>query len=373
MPRVPIGRLKPGWFILNPVCDTRGNLLLAPGVQLKDRYIEQLRQTDLPAVDVTFSPRPDGGPAPLPTPALRGRITRSLAAAVAAIRAKTRRDPLDLVECVEHLVRAVIRQPAAMVGLSDIRPARGYLYAHSVNVCLLAVLIGRELGYAFADLVELGLGALLHDVGLAVSAPASEAKPPHLAVDTATRRRHPRTGFRLLMAQGWISARSALVALEHHAGLDGSGYPDTVRGTRISDFGGIVAVADLYDTLSSDQPHRAGLVPARCIALLRRLSGRALRPAAVEALIKHIALYPEGTLVRLSTGDIGVVAELEPTSPARPVVTLIADGAWSPVPPRTVRLADEPAVEVAEQMTVLAHDLTSAAADAPPAGHEVAG
>jgi|GEM_PF-2827421 len=368
MPRVAVDRLQPGWYVLNPISDDRGNLLLASGVQLKENYIERLRMLGLPAADVTFAPGITGGTPSLLSAETRIRATRSVAATMDALRAGAWWDPIDLKQCVWTIVREVSREPDILIGLSDIRPANGRFYAHSVNVCAIAALIGQELGLSFDDLVELGTGALLHDIGLAVIAPGRAGATFGLSRQSNERHNHPRLGFQVLSAsRGAISQRAALVALEHHEAIDGSGYPQGIGGRRISDFGAIAAVADLYDTLSSDHPHRSGLIPATCVSILHRMAGRRLRRDVVDALIRRIAIYPEGSLVRLSDGRIGVVARYRHRTPEYPDVLLLAGQDWQPLQPALIRLTKAPGVSIAELMTAVTCDIGNLADLSPVA------
>lgn len=362
MPRVAVDQLRPGWYVLNPISDDRGNLLLAPGVQLKENYIERLRELGLPAADVTFAPGLGGGMPALLSGEVRIRATRSVAATMDAVRLGAWWDPVDLQQCVWAIVREVQRSPEVLIGLSDIRPANGRFFAHSVNVCAVSALIGQELGISFDGLVELGMGALLHDIGLAVARGGRLGYLSAPGRGSADRRNHPRLGYQVLTAtRGALSGPAALVALEHHEAVNGSGYPAGIGGKRISEFGAICAAADLYDNLSSDHWHRAGLVPSVCVSVLRRLAGRRLRRDIVEALVRRIAIYPEGSLVRLSNGHLGVVAQYRHAAPTYPDVLVIADDIWRPVTPHLVHLEREPGLGITELMTAVTCDLTKLA------------
>jgi hypothetical protein len=362
MPRVAVDQLQPGWYVLNPISDDRGNLLLAPGVQLKGNYIERLRDLGLPAADVTFAPGLGGGMPSLLSGEVRIRATRSVAATMDAVRLGAWWDPTDLHQCVWAIVREVQRSPDVLIGLSDIRPANGRFFSHSVAVCAVSVLIGQELGMCFEDLVDLGVGALLHDIGLAVARGGRLGYLSAPGRQSLGRLQHPRLGYQALTAsRGAVSSRAALVALEHHEAVNGAGYPAGIGGKRISEFGAICAAADLYDNLSSDHAHRSGLVPSVCVSILHRMAGRRLRRDVADALIRRIALYPEGSLVRLNDGHLGVIARYRHQTPEFPDVLVIADEAWAPLPPALIHLSRVPNLNIVELMTAVTSDLSALA------------
>src|SRR5690606_21216738 len=137
-------------------------------------------------------------------------------------------------------------------------------------------------------------------------------------------KKHPEYGFEVLRTIFEINLLSAHVAYQHHERLDGSGYPRGLKGDEIHLWARLTAVADVYDALTADRPYRKALRPDQALKLLREDAPHRLDERAVYYLIRHLAVYPEGTIVRLNNGHIGIVVR-QTADPAKPVVRVIAD------------------------------------------------
>jgi HD-GYP domain-containing protein (c-di-GMP phosphodiesterase class II) len=115
------------------------------------------------------------------------------------------------------------------------------------------------------------------------------------------------------------------IALQHHEKYDGKGYPRGLRQDEIHEFSRIVAIVDVYDAVTSDRPYRQALLPHEAYELLLALGNQHFDPAILQVFLDKIAVYPVGTVVRLNTGDIGVVLSVEPGMQSRPTIRLIMD------------------------------------------------
>ena len=173
---------------------------------------------------------------------------------------------------------------------------------------------------------ELAVGALMHDLGKIIIPAEVLNKPgPLTAAEFEQVKQHSYQGFEILRQQGEIGLLSAHVALQHHERIDGTGYPRGLAGTDIHEYGRIVAVADVYDALVSDRAYRPRYLPHQAAEILVEESHTTLDDQVVRCFLRKVAFYPVGTVVRLSTGVIGVVVDVNQPMTVRPVVRILYD------------------------------------------------
>lgn len=227
---------------------------------------------------------------------------------------------------VDNIIDELLSNDHVLVQLSDIRAFDDYLFAHSVNVCVLSIMTGITLVYERPRLMELGIGALLHDIGKTRVDAEILNKPDDLTRDEFEEvKRHTEYGFDILREYQEVTLLSAHIAYQHHERWDGQGYPRGLCGREIHEYARIVAVADVYDALLADRPYRPSYTVSQALTILERMSGIYLDPECVTALVTNIAIYPIGSMVEISTGYIGIVVNINKETPTRPVVKIMMD------------------------------------------------
>jgi HD-GYP domain-containing protein (c-di-GMP phosphodiesterase class II) len=190
----------------------------------------------------------------------------------------------------------------------DIRSYDNYTYAHSVNVCTIALIIGAALKMSRSDLEYLGISALLHDIGKMFIDSQILNKPGSLDPDEYEQvKKHTRDGYELLKDKICISFISSHVAFQHHEREDGSGYPRGLTGDRIHRFAKIVAVADVYDAMTSHRVYRKAMPSHVVIQEIKENADRKFDRSVVEHLEKIVAPYPIGSVLLLNNGEKVVV------------------------------------------------------------------
>ncbi|MBN2353847.1 MAG: HD-GYP domain-containing protein [Spirochaetales bacterium] len=204
-------------------------------------------------------------------------------------------------------------------------PTENYLYNHSVNTALLSLAIGNILKLAPHRLIELGIAALLHDIGMLRLPPAlyMSEKP----LDQSEKKNilaHTIAGYKSLRALS-VPEPLALVSMEHHERLDGSGYPRALKGEQISLYSRIVAVACSFDGITAERPFKDSLDGHHGIIDLLKNNRNRYDENVLKALIFSISLYPVGTYVLLTNKAKGVVVKTNPQNPKCPVVKILVD------------------------------------------------
>jgi HD-GYP domain-containing protein (c-di-GMP phosphodiesterase class II) len=234
---------------------------------------------------------------------------------------------------VQGIVDQILNEETSLLGLTAIRDYDEYTFTHSVNVCIFAVALGRRLGLTKVQLFDLGLAALMHDIGksrvplgfLHKSEELSEQEWRQIAS-------HPWLGvltlFQLRGQQEDVSYRAMTVAYEHHMRTDLSGYPKAVRPRSMTMTSRIVAVVDGYDAATTRRVYQTTpYTPASVLQEMRDNPRRGMDQIVVKAFINLLGIYPAGTLVVLDTFELAVViaANASPEALSRPIVRIVSD------------------------------------------------
>lgn len=241
---------------------------------------------------------------------------------------------------VQMIVDQVMTNETSIVGLTTLRDYDEYTFTHSVNVCIFAVALGRKIGLTKLQLYDLGMTALLHDIGKAKIPIEILNKTNGLAEDE----------WRIIQAHPWRGAmalfslrsyeeipyKSILVAHEHHMKTDLSGYPRAIRPRALGIFSRLVAVADGFDAATTRRAYQT--VPIEPDQVLREMwtnPRRGYDPIVVKALINLIGIYPIGTCVILDTLEVAIVFQANPERELlnRPMVRIAIDPSGGSVPP----------------------------------------
>ncbi|MRV74385.1 DUF3391 domain-containing protein [Duganella sp. FT92W] len=212
---------------------------------------------------------------------------------------------------VEEISESVMRNAGAVIGLARLKTADDYTYMHSVAVCALMIALGKQLELDDEQIRQAGLAGLLHDIGkMAVPAPILN-KPGKLTDEEFNAvKQHPVKGHQMLLETPGMLEAALDVCLHHHEKIDGSGYPEGLKGDQISLFARMGAICDVYDAITSNRPYKQGWCPAESLRRMAEWSKGHFDEHMFAAFIKCIGIYPVGTLVRLKSERLGVVVEL---------------------------------------------------------------
>jgi HD-GYP domain-containing protein (c-di-GMP phosphodiesterase class II) len=212
----------------------------------------------------------------------------------------------------QAVVDQILRDPQSLVALTTIKDFDRFLICHSIDVAVLAVVLGQRLGMSKSKLGELCLAAFLHDAGKLGLPRALLDKPGVLDPEEwEEMRRHPILAARSLLGTRRLTTagmKSVVVAFEHHLNYDMSGYPPTEIKDGVTLFGNIVGICDRYDALTSPRVYRPrNFTPHE--ALVHVIDGakrRLFDPVLVKLFVEIMGLYPPGTLLELTSGELAV-------------------------------------------------------------------
>ncbi|WP_290589336.1 HD-GYP domain-containing protein [Alicyclobacillus sp.] len=342
--------IEPNRVLARNILDERGRVLLARGITLTPHWVQRLLSLGITSVCIEDERTDDVCPAELITPETRQRVLAAtydtlteLVSVPTSRRVRSTRVRGRMRPLVEEIIEEMRELGHAGQQFGNVYLTDGELYHHSVNVTLYALALGIALRLSTEQLIHLGLGALLHDVGkLRIPRPILK-KPGRLTEDEyQTVKLHTVYGYEILRDAGELPSVSNVIALQHHERMDGSGYPAGIGGTEIHLFGRVTAVADVYEALTANRVYRAGYLPHDAYEMLLAGSGSLFDPRVIDAFVRTVDVYPVGMTVRLSNGCKGVVVRTSRRQSQRPVVRLLETESGQPVqPPVEVDLAKE--------------------------------
>jgi len=242
---------------------------------------------------------------------------------------------------VEEISDSVARNPGALISLARLKTVDDYTYMHSVAVCALMVALARQIGLSEEHTRSAGMAGLLHDLGKAAIPLAVLNKPGKLTDEEFTVvKNHSAQGYRMLKEGGKVEAAVLDACLHHHEKMDGTGYPDKLPGEKISLIAKMTAICDVYDAITSDRPYKRGWDPSEAIRRMAEWTHDHFDPRLFQAFVKSIGIYPVGSLVRLTSGRIGVVMEQAPKSLVTPrVKVFFSTKSDMRIPPEVLDLA----------------------------------
>jgi HD-GYP domain-containing protein (c-di-GMP phosphodiesterase class II) len=185
------------------------------------------------------------------------------------------------------------------------------------------------LGYAKDSIVEAGVGAFLHDLGMTWIPENIVNKPDTLTeAEYTVMKRHPAYGIEILRDRKGISDLSKVIIMQHHERLNGKGYPKGLKNTQIHVMGSIAGIADVYDAMTSDRVHRSAFTPQQALAMLYGSIGKEFPLTVTEHFVKLLGVYPVGSFMQLVSGEKGIVIRVRKEKILSPdiIVLFAADG-----------------------------------------------
>ncbi|OHB31449.1 MAG: hypothetical protein A2X84_11795 [Desulfuromonadaceae bacterium GWC2_58_13] len=217
----------------------------------------------------------------------------------------------EAVGVIKSMVQSTLTDPHALMALSMLKDYDNYTFTHSVNVSVIALVVGQAYGLPEDKLRTLGLGALLHDIGKLIIDKDIITKPGRLTAEEYEEiKKHPFSGSEIASKMDGVSDEVIDIILGHHLNYDRSGYPADARGRKISILADMTTIADTYDAMTTLRSYQRPVTPRIATENLRKLSGTALHPQLLATLIKALGPYPVGSLVRLDSNEIGVITRV---------------------------------------------------------------
>lgn len=232
----------------------------------------------------------------------------------------------EIEHSVENITQSIVRNPDAMMLMTNMKTADDYLIIHSLNVCILTLIFARFLGIDEEKMHVLGMGAMLHDIGEIRLPKELLNKPAELSPEEhATVEKHTAYGAAILEENSGIPKEAIDIALHHHERIDRSGYPSKLGGQEISKNAKIVGIIDVYDSLTSTTPYRPYISSTDAIKSMYDWRGTLFDANLVEKFIQCLGIYPVGSTLELNSGEIGIVISASPENRLYPKMLLVKE------------------------------------------------
>ena len=227
---------------------------------------------------------------------------------------------------VDAMIDSILRNPTAFVWLKEMKRRDDYAYQHAMGCAIWSASFGRHLGLERAELQLLALGGLLCDVGKTrLPMELLSKHTPLDAAEVALVHRHVEHGLEIIDATPGLSPRIREIVATHHERHDGSGYPWRLAGNEIPIFGRIMGVVDSYDAMTCTRPYAQSRSPHQAVNELYLQRDKQFQAELIEQFIQNCGIYPTGSLVELSNGQVAVVTDVHSLKRLRPRVMLLLD------------------------------------------------
>ncbi len=225
-----------------------------------------------------------------------------------------------------------------------------YIYYHMVNVTILAIILGKQMGYNKTKLQDLALGSILHDIGILTFVDIINSPAKISDKDYEQIKRHPVLGVEILEKQKGLPTQVLSIILQHHERLDGSGYPFGLKADKIDELAQIVSVVNVYEALTHKRPFRENTLNDQAIRLMVERK-YALNPRILKLFIETISIYPLHSWVKLSSGEIAKVIGVNKASFLKPIIRIYFDRQGKRLEvERNIDLSKQPNIYVKEQI-----------------------
>lgn len=325
---VHIDQLRPGMIVGQSLTvDTAQVPLIIVNQKLTIRNIRKLRELNVPGVYIKTKYSEDVVATPFIDPVVRQKITNDLKKICNNFIAKaaiTSEMANKLVDLSGELMNRVLEKDSYLINMVEIKTFDNYTYSHSVNVAMLSTLIGLQLGYSKVSLKELTIAGLMHDFGKLEIPIAIINKPAELTEEEfAMIQQHPTLAVNRLKHTVQISMTALDGIASHHEKFNGTGYPYGLEGSDIPLCGRILAIADVYDALTTARSYRPAWQVRDALEFMRRQSNIHFDPYILNEFFKTIALYPVGSMVKLSDGSTALVIKNYAGKIDSPVVRIL--------------------------------------------------
>lgn len=211
---------------------------------------------------------------------------------------------------VDNCVSSILRNPDALMWMSKVREGDDHTAEHCLNVCILAIALGRHLGIEELELKHLGLCGLLHDVGkMRINQKLLLKEEPLNERDIRIMQGHTVHGRNLLMASSGVYHGAIDVAYSHHERVDGKGYPRALKAAGISRYSKMISLIDAYDDMTANRDHDRSVTCTEALKTIYRHRGTQFDELLSLEFIKAVGLYPPGSIVELVCGEVALVLE----------------------------------------------------------------
>lgn len=344
--KISIFDAEPGMVLAKPVVvlHAQGRELMQPGFMIDSKNIKRFAQWGIENIYVEGDD--ENYKTEVFSEAIRFLAKQTYEDAITSLT-KLSRNLVDrentevgqVTKSISQILDVISLEESLLSLLSKIKESEEYIYQHNVDVCVTALIIGRAMDVTGDDLLLLGSGCLLHDLGL-TRYQKDKWDNSMLNEPPANIRKHPEIGKEIASAIKGIDPKVLDIIHHHHEYMDGSGYPSGLKGDEIGVLARITAISEAYNSLILPYNGTKKILPHKAMSIIMDPKQKKFDPAVMRAFMGNMALYPSGTFVQLSNNMRGVVVSSNRNNPLRPKLLVLYEDVKKPVKPFYVDLND---------------------------------
>ena len=324
---LPIVKLKPGMVLGQDIFNGEGRMLLKRHFILNRKYIDALGKYGFPGVYIDDEFTVGIEIEQVLSPEIRCHTLKMVHDFFLSDDTELSGREQEIEEVVNKIVNEILNDGDVMYNLMNLKAYDDYTYFHSLNVGMIAALIGAHYHMSEEELKILVTAALLHDIGKKfLKIEVLNAKRALTKEEQKIVRKHPKLGYEFLKRNFDFDPSVCEGVLEHHEWNNGEGYPLHKSGEDISIYARIIKIADVYDAMTSKRPYHKELCPADAVEYIMSMNETEFDPETVKIFVKWIAVYPVGCEVKLSDGRRAIVEKNTPDFVLRPVIRVLDSG-----------------------------------------------
>jgi HD-GYP domain-containing protein (c-di-GMP phosphodiesterase class II) len=337
---IPISEAKEGMIVGQTIYGVNGDILVKVGTVITNKYIEKLKSFYWKYIYIDDEYSKNVEIKCTITTEVRNKAIQFIKALYLTIQTANKDEHVmekyskvlhnQMQSClgsIDMILDDIITENISLVDVFDVKLLENYKYAHSVNVCIISLVLGKALGLNTYDLYKLGVGAFFHDMGqMFIPLEVLNKEDVYTAADYKIMNQHTELGYRYAKDTFNLPTTSYLAILQHHERFDGTGYPQGKANEEISLYGRIVAVADVFDALTAPKKYREAMTPVNAFKYLINNSGKAFDPKIVKLFISKVSPYPIGFSLELENDTEAIVMENYENKPFNPKLLIFKEG-----------------------------------------------
>lgn len=346
MRRVSIEHAKPGMQLSSPVFDKYGDMLVPAGTELAQKHLKTMGDSGVWELLIEDPRVSDLNIKPLVKLDMQKEAVEAMRRLLnmnknkKGDKKKNLDDDdmfaarLDVERLTYAIVQAILVSPLGEPDISGCLLTQDFHYVQPVQSTTLAILLAREVGLSNTALLNVGRAAMLQNIGyIGLSSPLWEKASPLTKAENEEFEKHPIYGAEILGQYERVPQAVVEAVLQHHERFDGVGYPNGVKGWDVSPLAQLISIAETYYGLVSSKQGRKPIMPADAFDYIMAEGGRMFDPELVRVFARRVPIYPSGVMVKLNSGENGIVVNVNLGHIGRPVVRIVQDAKGKEVKP----------------------------------------
>lgn len=318
---ISIDELKGNEVTACNVNDVDGRILLTKGSRIKLSYIEKLDSLGIYQLYVEDAISENIRAEGLLCEETKQEAKKAISTEMQKYAKKREFDVAVINKITNIIINEILLNRVDLINLKDIKLKDEYLFSHCINVCSLAVFMGLKLGFSHSKIQNIGTGCILHDFGkLLIPSEILKKTSPLTAQEYVEMKKHPLYGYEALKDDPTIRPTTKVIVYMHHEKVDGSGYPNKLKGDKLHDSVKICSICNKFDSMTSKLPYRKPFSVSYAIEYLYSTAGIFFDKTLVGEFLKYVPIYPSGTIILLNNGIIAIVVKNNTSNLLRPIV-----------------------------------------------------